>query len=173
MEFRVEGKTLLKQFNQFLKNLEKNASFSPNCLRYETCAGSLHRVCLLKIKRCKTASFIFPWEKKQQYCPIFFQSHFHTQPNTSQLCQMCFPSQVKWMEGVTRQPALQDAGSWEQEPSWENEYPSVGRRKWAKQKIPSQPNHHAELFWFMLLAAFLSAQWHTLKIFAVWTRFHV
>lgn len=114
-----------------------------------------------------------PGRKSSNSVPFFFQSHFHTQPNTSQLCQMCFPSQVKWMEGVTRQPALQDAGSWEQEPSWENEYPSVGRRKWAKQKIPSQPNHHAELFWFMLLAAFLSAQWHTLKIFAVWTRFHV
>lgn len=46
-------------------------------LHYKPCAGSLHRVHLLEIKRCKTASSIFHWEKKQQSCPISSRAFSH------------------------------------------------------------------------------------------------
>lgn len=77
VEFRVEGKTLLKQFKQFLKNLKKMLHSAQMCLHYKPCAGSLHSMLVLEIKRCKTASSIFHWEKKQQSCPISSRAFSH------------------------------------------------------------------------------------------------
>lgn len=88
VEFRVEGKTLLKQFNQFLKNLKKMLNSAQMCLHYKPRAGSLHSTGLLKIQRCKIASSIFHWEKNQQSCSIFSRAIF-TPSQTPSSCARC------------------------------------------------------------------------------------